>query len=70
MFDFFGQVIGYIEHIFEFFINFIEALFRLIELVAKGIVVPFELLGLMPSFLGGALLAFLVVGIVKFILGR
>ena len=70
MFDFFNQIIGFIETVFEFFINFLESLQRLFELVVKGIAVPIELLGLLPSFLGSALLVFIVVGIIKFIVAR
>lgn len=70
MFDFFGQIIGFIETIFEFFINFLETLQRLFEMVVKGIAVPIEMLGFLPAFLGAPLLIFLVVSIVKFILGR
>ena len=70
MFDAFGQILGFFETIFEFFINFLESLQRLLELVVKGIAIPFELLGFLPAFLGSALLVFIVVGIVKFILAR
>ena len=70
MFSFFAQVIGYIETVWRYFTNFFATLLRLIETILTGIELPFELFGLLPSFLGSALIIGLCFGIIKWLLGR
>ena len=70
MFDFFEKILGFIETVFEFFINLVESLFMAIEVLAKAVVFPIELSGLMPSILGSAMLIVVSLAVVKFIVGR
>lgn len=70
MFDFFNQALGFFETIFNFFLNVLDTGVRLIELVLKAFVVPSELIGILPSFIGVSLSIVLAVSIVKFIFGR
>lgn len=70
MFDFFEKVLGFIETVFEFFINLVESLFMALEVLAKSIVFPLELAGLMPSIIGSAMTIVVSLAVVKFIVGR
>lgn len=70
MFDFFAKVLGFIETVFEFFINFIESLFKSIEILAKSVIFPFELVGFLPSIIGSALIIVVSLGVIKFLIGR
>lgn len=70
MFDFFEKVLGFIETVFEFFINLVESLFMALEVLAKSIVFPLELSGLMPSIIGSAMVIVVSLAVVKFIVGR
>lgn len=70
MFDFFEKVLGFIETVFEFFINLVESLFMALEVLSKSIVFPLELAGLMPSVIGSAMVIVVSLAVVKFIVGR
>lgn len=70
MFDFFAKVLGFLESAFSFLINFIENLFLLLELLVSSIVFPLTLTGFLPNIFGTAVLVFLAIAVVKFILGR
>ena len=70
MFDFFSKILGFIETVFEFFINLVESLFMALEVLTKAIVFPLELSGLMPSILGSAMLIVVSLAVAKFIVGR
>lgn len=70
MFDFFSKILGFIETVFEFFINLVESLFKALEILAKSIVFPFELVGFLPAFLGSAMVIVIAVGVIKFLVGR
>ena len=70
MFDFFEKILGFIETVFEFFINLVESLFMALEVLTKAVVFPIELSGLMPSIIGSAMLIVVSLSVVKFIVGR
>lgn len=70
MFDFFSKILGFIETVFEFFINLVESLFMALEVLTKSIVFPLELSGLMPSIIGSAMAIVVALAVAKFIVGR
>lgn len=70
MFDFFSKILGFIETVFEFFINLVESLFKVFEVLMQAIEVPVQLLVFLPSFLGSALIIAVSIGVIKFIIGR
>lgn len=70
MFDFFNHVIGYIESIWQFFINIINSLIMAVETLAKAVSLPLELIAYVPGILGGAITLVVSLSIVKFIVGR
>ena len=70
MFDFFNKVIGFIETVFEFFINLVESLFMALQVLVEAIRVPIFLSGFLPAVLGSALIVVVSLAVVKFIVGR
>ncbi len=70
MFDFFEQVLGYIESFFEFFLNFCESLFEALEVLANAIVFPGLLAGYLPSIIGSSVIIVTSLAVVKFLIGR
>lgn len=70
MLDSLSQILGFFESIFEFFINFIQSLFVLLEVIAKAFVVPLEVSGMVPSVIGSSMLIVCFIAFIKFILGR
>lgn len=70
MFDFFNQVIGFIESIWQFFLNIINSLIMAVETLARAVSLPLELIAYVPSILGSAITLVVSLSIVKFIVGR
>lgn len=70
MFDFFSQILGFIETVFEFFINFIESLFQAFVVLLSAIELPIQLVGFLPQILGSAMIIVVSLGVIKFIIGR
>ena len=70
MFDFFDQVIGFIESIWQFFLNSINSLIMAVETLARAVYLPLELIAYVPAILGSAITLVVSLSIVKFIVGR
>ena len=70
MFDFFSQVLGFLEAIWEFFLQLLDTLLVAVQLLAQAIIFPIELVGFLPAFFGTCLLITISICVVKFILGR
>lgn len=70
MFDFFEQVLGFIESFFEFFVNFCESLFTALGVLLSSITFPLVLSGYLPSILGSCVVILTSLAVVKFIVGR
>lgn len=70
MFDALNQILGFIESVFEFFINLVQSSFMALEVLAKAIVFPIELAGMMPAIIASSMLIVVSLAVVKFILGR
>ena len=70
MLDALSKILGFIESVFEFFINLVESTFMALEVLTKAIVFPLELSGMMPAIIGSSMLIVVSLAVVKFILGR
>lgn len=70
MFDFFGQVIGYIETVFNYFLNFIESLIMAIAFVGHSGTIVVSMSALMPAILGTCVVITVALAVVKFLIGR
>ncbi len=70
MLDFFGTIIGYIETIWDFFLNLINSLLTLISALASAILLPPVVALAAPSFLAASVTAVAGIAICKLIIGR
>jgi len=70
MLNFFQEIIGFVETIFDFFVSFIESL-----LMALGFIIssaPFNVVvaSMMPTIIGTSVTIVVGIAIAKFLLGR
>ena len=70
MFDFFGQILGFVETLFNMVINIVTMLVTLIQGRIGAIEIPLQLAIVAPSILGVSISIFLAVFVAKFIIGR
>lgn len=70
MFNFFNQVIDYVQRLFEFLANIVKALITAIGVLSSAVQFPLGLVGYMPAILGSCIVVVVAVGAVKFIIGR
>lgn len=70
MFDFFNQVIGYIETAFNFLLNLIESLLQAIGFLVSSIPFVMAIVPYMPAIIGSCIVMALSVAVIKFIIGR
>lgn len=70
MFEFFSKIIGFISSVWDYFINFIESLVQAVAFLVSSSAFAVALIGYMPGIIGTAIVVFLAVFIVKFLIGR
>lgn len=70
MFDFFNQIIGYVETAFDFLLNFIESLITAVVFVSNSSAVVLSMAGFMPNIIGTCLVIVVSISIIKFLIGR
>lgn len=70
MFEFFDQILGYIEMFFTFFTNMVRSLGMAFTLLTTSISFPMTLTEFMPPLIGSAVVVFVSIYVVKFIIGR
>lgn len=70
MFDFFNQIIGYVETAFDFLLNFIESLITAVVFVSNSSAVVLSMAGFMPTIIGTCLVIVVSISIIKFLIGR
>lgn len=70
MFDFFSKILGFVEVVFDYFVNLIESL--LIAVYFTGTAVSFTtyLVPFMPAIIGSAIVVFLAIYLIRFLIGR
>lgn len=70
MFDFFGQISGFAVSLFQFFVNLVDSLIQAVIFLGSGVSFSMGLVPFMPSFIGTAIVIFVAIYIVKFLIGR
>lgn len=70
MFDFFDQILGFIESVWQFVINIINSLVIALETLTTAVRLPLELVAYVPGILGSSIVVVVSLAIVKFIVGR
>ena len=70
MYDFFNQLLGYVEMFFQYLSNFAMTLIYAMQMITTAIALPKHLIVSLPWMLGSAIVIFLAVYVVKFFVGR
>lgn len=69
--EFFSQIVGFFETVFQFFVNVIESLLLAINMLIKALPIILNVgIVYMPAIIGSSLMIVCAVSIVKFIIGR
>lgn len=70
MFDFFSKILGYVEVAFDYFLNLIESLVMALWFVGTSSSFPLTLVSFMPPIIGTAIVVFIAIFLIKFLIGR
>lgn len=70
MFDFFNQIIGYVETAFDFLLNLIESLIMAVVFVSTSSGVVLSMSAFMPAIIGTCVVIVVAIAVVKFLIGR
>lgn len=70
MFDFFSQILGFLELLWDFVVNLFTMLITLITTLIGAVQLPVELSISVPSVLGSCIMITLAVYVAKFFVGR
>ncbi len=70
MFAFFDLILGYLETIWNLVVGLVSSLLMAIKFVITGTDAIVYLSGFLPAVIGGCVIIFLAVAILKFVLGR
>lgn len=70
MFSFFEQISGWVNTVFQFFINLVESLLQAILFLSQAVPFSVSLAAYMPSIIGSSVVCVVAIFIIKFLLGR
>ncbi|MBQ2858608.1 MAG: hypothetical protein IJA45_01805 [Oscillospiraceae bacterium] len=70
MFDFFNQIIGYVQTAFEFLLNLIESLIMAVVYVTTSSGVVLSMAQFMPAIIGTCVVITVAIAVIKFLIGR
>ena len=70
MLDFITQILGYVEMLWSYFVNFLTTLLLFFDTVAGAMALPLGMIGYLPPMIGTAVTVVVSVSVVKLILGR
>ena len=70
MFDFFGKISGFAVSLFQFFVNLVESLIQAVIFMGSGVAFAGAIVPFMPSIIGTAIVIFLAIFVIKFLIGR
>lgn len=70
MFDFFGLLLGYINAVWQFFQSLLSSLLLAVTFLVTSLSLPNALLSYMPPIIGSAILCFMAVFLVRFLIGK
>lgn len=69
MFDFFNIIVGFFETIWSYICNFFSALVTAFTIMRTAISLPISIVGFMPTFIGTAIVVFLLIAVIRFVVG-
>lgn len=70
MFDWLNSISGFFATIWQFVQNLIESLITGIGILASSTSLPLAMIRFMPAIIGASISIVMVVGVVKFVVGR
>lgn len=70
MFEFFDRIIGYIETLWNLVVGLVSSLLIALRFLITGTEAIYYLAGFLPGIIGGCVIIFLAIAILKFLLGR
>lgn len=70
MFDFFNQISGFAVSLFQFFVNLVESLIQAVIFMGSGVSFSLAIVPFMPSIIGTAIVIFIAIFVIKFLIGR
>lgn len=70
MFDWLNSISGFFETIWQFVQNLIGSLITGIGILASSTSLPLAMIRFMPAIIGASISIVMVVGVVKFVVGR
>lgn len=70
MFDFFSQMLGYVEVAFDYLVNLIESLLMAVGFLTSAAGFTTGLISYMPPIIGTAIVVFVAIFLIKFLIGR
>lgn len=70
MFDFFDKFIGFLEIIWDFFINLVNSLIIALSATVTAATLPVTLMPFLPAIIGSSVMIVIAFAVVKFIIGR
>lgn len=70
MFDFFSKILGFVEVVFDYFVNLIESLFMAVYFTGTAVGFTTYLVSFMPAIIGSAIVVFLAIYLIRFLIGR
>lgn len=70
MLNFFETIIGYVELIWNFFLNLLQSLLTLLVALLQALTLPNKLVMFAPSFMAASILAVGAIAAIKLIIGR
>lgn len=70
MFDFFDKIVGFLETLWDFFINLVNSLIVALTATVTAATLPVTLMPFLPAIIGSAVMIVIAFAVVKFIIGR
>lgn len=70
MFDFFDKIIGFLETLWDFFINLVNSLIIALSATVTAATLPVTLMPFLPAIIGSSVMIVIAFAVVKFIIGR
>ena len=70
MFDFFSKILGYIEILWDYFLNMVESLFLALTVMTQASSFTLGLVKFMPSIIGAAIVITFGIYAARFIANR
>lgn len=70
MFDFFNQLIGYIEVVFNYLYNTVTSFIMALGFLATSLSFPQAILGSLPPIIASSVLCVMAVYVIRFLIGK